>query len=91
MLPTFAAAAFSIRCCSWNHANAPGIHVGVTDDLVKRGVTAPDVVNRIAALTGGKGGGRPHFASAGAGNVAAMREAEQQAPAIVREALMAHS
>jgi alanyl-tRNA synthetase len=25
-------------------------------------------VNRIAALSGGKGGGRPHFASAGAGD-----------------------
>src|SRR6185503_17752526 len=68
----------------------PGIHVGVTDDLVARGVTAGEVVNRIAAVTGGKGGGRPHFASAGAGDVARLGDAEKQAPSIVRELLAAH-
>jgi len=67
----------------------PGIHAGVTDDLVGRGVTAPDVVNRVAALTGGKGGGRPHFASAGAGTALPLAAAEQQAPGIVRELLAA--
>jgi len=64
----------------------PGIHVGVTDDLVARGVLAPDVVNHLAALTGGKGGGRPHFASAGAGS-GSLADVERQAPAIVRELL----
>jgi alanyl-tRNA synthetase len=44
------------------------IHVALTDDLVSAGRKAGDLVNRIAALSGGKGGGRPHFASAGAGN-----------------------
>jgi alanyl-tRNA synthetase len=37
---------------------------------VSAGRTAGDLVNRIAALSGGKGGGRPHFASAGAGDPA---------------------
>ena len=69
----------------------PGIHAGVTDDLVARGVTAPDVVNRVAALTGGKGGGRAHFASAGAGTLLPLGEAEQQAPGIVRELLAART
>ena len=45
-----------------------GIHVTLTDDLVRAGRKAGDLVNRIAALSGGKGGGRPHFASAGAGD-----------------------
>jgi alanyl-tRNA synthetase len=45
-----------------------GIHVTLTDDLVRAGRNAGDLVNRIAALSGGKGGGRPHFASAGAGD-----------------------
>ncbi|MGH7579686.1 MAG: alanine--tRNA ligase, partial [Gemmatimonadales bacterium] len=45
-----------------------GIHVTLTDDLVQAGRNAGDLVNRIAALSGGKGGGRPHFASAGAGD-----------------------
>ena len=47
-----------------------GIHVTLTDDLVRAGHNAGDLVNRIAALSGGKGGGRPHFASAGAGDAA---------------------
>jgi alanyl-tRNA synthetase len=68
----------------------PGVHVGVTDDLVARGVTAPDIVNRVAALAGGKGGGRPHFASAGAADASRLAVAEERAPAIVREVLAAH-
>jgi len=64
-----------------------GIHVGVTDDLVAKGIRAPDLVNRVAAVSGGKGGGRPHFASAGAGDIAKLFDAERQAAAIVREAL----
>ena len=65
----------------------PGIHVAVTDDLVARGVTAPDLANRLAALSGGRGGGRPHFASAGAGDAARLPEVERRAPEIVRAAL----
>jgi alanyl-tRNA synthetase len=68
----------------------PGIHVGVTDDLVARGVLAPDLANRLAALSGGKGGGRPHFASAGAGDPSKLGEVEQRAPDIVREVLESH-
>ncbi|HVM43300.1 MAG TPA: alanine--tRNA ligase [Gemmatimonadales bacterium] len=65
----------------------PGIHVGVTDDLVARGVTAPDLANRLAALSGGKGGGRPHFASAGAGDATKLGEVERRASDVVREVL----
>ena len=65
----------------------PGIHVGVTDDLVSRGVTAGDLVNRLAALAGGKGGGRPHFASAGASSGPGLEEAERRATEIVKGAL----
>jgi len=59
------------------------IHVAVTDDLIARGVKAGDVVNRIAAVSGGRGGGRPHFASAGAGDPARLDAARQETPAIV--------
>jgi alanyl-tRNA synthetase len=45
-----------------------GIHVTLTDDLVRAGRNAGELVNRIAALSGGRGGGRAHFASAGAGD-----------------------
>ena len=68
----------------------PGIHVGVTDDLVARGVLAPDLANRLAALSGGKGGGRPHFASAGAGDATRLPDVERQAADIVRGVLESH-
>jgi len=67
----------------------PGIHVAVTDDLVRRGVRAGDVVNRIAEVTGGRGGGRPHFASASAGDLSKMQDAKAKTPEIVRELLPA--
>ena len=59
------------------------IHVTLTDDLVSAGRRAGDLVNRIAALSGGKGGGRPHFASAGAGDPARLPEARAATPALV--------
>ncbi len=61
-----------------------GIHVAVTDDLVSKGIKAGDIANAIAATTGGKGGGRPHFASAGVGDVTKLSEARARTPEIVR-------
>jgi alanyl-tRNA synthetase len=63
------------------------VWVGVTDDLVQQGVKAGDIANAIAAVSGGKGGGRPHFASAGAGDPAKLGEARAQAGAIVARLL----
>jgi alanyl-tRNA synthetase len=62
-----------------------GIHVAVTDDLVSKGVKAGDIVNAIAKATGGKGGGRPHFASAGVGDPAKLGEARARTAEIVRD------
>ena len=62
-----------------------GIHVAVTDDLVSKGVKAGDIVNAIAQATGGKGGGRPHFASAGVGDPAKLGEARARTAEIVRD------
>src|SRR5204862_8347180 len=59
-----------------------GIHVAVTDDLVSKGIKAGDIANAIAATTGGKGGGRPHFASAGVGGVNKLGGARGRAAAI---------
>jgi alanyl-tRNA synthetase len=66
-----------------------GIHVAVTDDLVGQGVKAGEIANAIAAVSGGKGGGRPHFASAGAGDVTKLPLARAKAAAIVRDILAA--
>jgi len=54
------------------------LFVFVTDDLVGKGVRAGDLVREIAALTGGRGGGRPHMAQGGVedpGQVSAALEA----------------
>jgi len=59
------------------------VHVAVTDDLVGAGRKAGDLAGRIAAVSGGKGGGRPQFASAGAGDVARLPAARAEAPAII--------
>ena len=64
-----------------------GIHVALTDDLISQGMKAGDLVNRIAAVSGGRGGGRPHFASAGAGDPSKLADARKQTPAIVAELL----
>src|SRR3989440_64714 len=68
----------------FTNGDRPGVHVAVTDDLVERGVKAGEIASAIAAVGGGKGGGRPHFASAGAGDPAKLSEGRAQAPAIVR-------
>jgi len=62
----------------------PGIHVAVTDDLIAQGLKAGDIVNAIATTAGGKGGGRPHFASAGVGDAALMAATRAQTPSIVK-------
>jgi alanyl-tRNA synthetase len=65
----------------------PGLHVAITDDLVSRGVRAGDLAQRLAAVSGGKGGGRPHFASAGVGDASKLSETRATAPEIIAAAL----
>src|SRR5207253_1822166 len=62
---------------------AAGVLRTQPDDLVQQGVKAGDIANAVAAVSGGKGGGRPHFASAGAGDPAKLGLARAQARAIV--------
>ena len=71
----------------FTNGERPGIHVAVTDDLVSQGVRADGIANAIAAVSGGRGGGRPHFASAGAGDPAKLGEARAATPALVRRLL----
>jgi alanyl-tRNA synthetase len=67
----------------FSSAGRGSIHVTLTDDLVSAGRKAGDLVNRIAALSGGRGGGRPHFASAGAGNPERLSAARAATPELV--------
>ncbi len=59
------------------------LHVAITDDLIRSGKKAGDLVNRIAAVSGGKGGGRPQFASAGAGDPERLGAAREATPELV--------
>ncbi|HET9274885.1 MAG TPA: alanine--tRNA ligase [Gemmatimonadales bacterium] len=61
------------------------IHVAVTDDLVQRGLRAGDLLNRVAAVSGGRGGGRPAFASGSAGDPARIPAARAATPRLVEE------
>jgi alanyl-tRNA synthetase len=65
----------------------PGIHVAVTDDLVSQGVKAGEIAAALAAATGGKGGGRAHFASAGVGDATKLEETRAATGTIVRKVL----
>ncbi|HXQ28655.1 MAG TPA: alanine--tRNA ligase [Gemmatimonadales bacterium] len=69
----------------FTNGERPGLHVAVTDDLVERGVKAGAIASAIAALSGGKGGGRPHLASAGLGDPSAARRARGEVVNIIRQ------
>ena len=60
--------------------------VGVTKDLTPR-IQAGKIVGQLAALVGGKGGGRPDLAEAGGSDVSALDEALSKAPAVVESLL----
>jgi len=60
--------------------------VGVTKDLTAK-VQAGKIVGQLAAMVGGKGGGRPDLAEAGGSDVAGLDGALEQA-AVVVEALL---
>jgi alanyl-tRNA synthetase len=57
---------------------------GVTQDLTHR-ISAGTIVGKVAALTGGKGGGRPDMAQGGGTDVTKLTEALGRVPTIVAE------
>jgi alanyl-tRNA synthetase len=56
----------------------PQIFVTVSDDLVKQGVSAADLVREAVAASGGKGGGRPEMAQGRLPKAAALEGALQK-------------
>jgi alanyl-tRNA synthetase len=56
----------------------------VSDDLISRGIRADAVVREVAAVAGGRGGGRPHLAQAGVGDPARVGDALVEGEAVVR-------
>ena len=65
--------------------------MGVTDDLVKKGVKAGDIVKQIAPIVDGGGGGRPQMAQAGGKKPAKIDEALAKALQIIKEKLSSTS
>jgi len=59
----------------------------VTDELIGRGVRAGDLVRGMAAVAGGRGGGRPHMAQGGVEDPARVEEALRQGEVLLRLAL----
>ncbi|HEX8246405.1 MAG TPA: DHHA1 domain-containing protein, partial [Longimicrobium sp.] len=59
----------------------------VTDDLITRGVRADAVIREVAAVAGGKGGGKPHMAQAGVGQPERVGDALAQVGEVVRKLL----
>jgi len=60
---------------------------GATDDIVKRGLKAGDIVKSIAPIIDGGGGGRPQMAQAGGKDPAKIREALTKASELIKEKL----
>ena len=59
----------------------------VTDDLILRGFKAGELVNAVALLADGRGGGKPNMAQAGIKAPEKLAEALATAPVLVREKL----
>jgi alanyl-tRNA synthetase len=56
----------------------------VTDDLRERGVRADAIVRDVAAIAGGRGGGKPHMAQAGVPDATRLADALAEAPRLVK-------
>ncbi len=59
--------------------------VVVTDDLVKKGIKAGEIVKEVAKLTGGSGGGKPHLAQAGGKDINKLDFALSSIPEIIKK------
>jgi len=57
----------------------PSLLVGLTDDLVKGGLKAGEIIKPLATIIGGGGGGRPNLAQAGGKDAAKLPEALRKA------------
>jgi len=67
----------------------PNFVAMITPDLTARGLHAGELVKRVAAVTGGGGGGRPEMAQAGGKDPGRLEEALGLARKLARESLSA--
>jgi len=60
---------------------------GMTDDVIKKGLRAGDIVKETAPIIGGGGGGRPQIAQAGGKNPKKIDDALKKASELIKEKL----
>jgi alanyl-tRNA synthetase len=65
----------------------PVLLAAITDDLVKRGLHAGNLVKQVAQVVGGGGGGRPRLAQAGGKDASKLTEALDQVPVYIKSNL----
>jgi alanyl-tRNA synthetase len=61
---------------------------GMTDDIIKKGLKAGDIVKETAPIIGGGGGGRPQMAQAGGKNPKKINDALKKAEELIKEKLV---
>ncbi len=59
-----------------------------TDDVVKKGIHAGNIIKEASAIIGGKGGGRPSMAQAGGKDVDKIELALEKAKEVIRKSLI---
>jgi alanyl-tRNA synthetase len=64
-----------------------GLLAAVSDDVIKRGVKAGDLIKQIAPIVGGGGGGRPNMAQAGGKDPSKLGDALAQARKLIEQQL----
>jgi len=71
----------------WADDGKAGLLAAVSDDVVKRGVKAGDLIKHIAPIVGGGGGGRPNMAQAGGKDPSKLGDALSHAKRLIESAL----
>lgn len=65
----------------------PLLVAAMTEDLVKKGLKAGDLIKEVAPLVEGRGGGKPDLAQAGGQNAAGIPSALEAAKAWAKQKL----
>src|SRR5207253_10901615 len=73
----------SVVVVGWTDEGKVGLLAAVSDDVIKKGIKAGDLIKQIAPIVGGGGGGRPNMAQAGGNDPTKLGEALTQARKLV--------
>jgi alanyl-tRNA synthetase len=71
----------------WLDEDKVGLLAAVSDDVIKKGIKAGDLIKQIAPIVGGGGGGRPNMAQAGGKEPSKLGEALAKAKSLVDQQL----